>query len=108
MQAQKSKKMKIELTRKITDGDHSGYSSITQEFTELEYKHFLKYGAHDYIEKSIVDGKKVEKLLYKVLEEDKKDEYEYTREQMLEMAKEMELQFAKNISTKKLYELINK
>ena len=56
--------------------------------------------------------------MYRVLEEKplvvaksepkQTSEYPYTRSEMLEMAKELELKFAKNISTKKLYELINK
>lgn len=107
--------MRVELKKTITDKD--GYSEIVKNvvtMTDGEFARFEKYGAGDYQLKRRIDGKQVTEKDYSILPELRKPtpiksksvEYEYTRAEMLETAIELDLKFAKNISTKKLYELI--
>jgi len=118
--------MKIELTKVISRDGYSERAVTVQQMTPTEFARFKKFAVDlGYSEKIIVDGKKVDKPLYRVLPEKhlipkekevekvepvEKVETEPTakefRKNLFAEAKALDLRPAKNISTDKLIKLI--
>ena len=119
--------MNVELIKFVKNGDYTEKCVNVQQMTPQEFKHFEKYGAHDYIEKVRENGKDIDKKLYRVIEEPKAEVKKAvaieeilfelsdgdivdlalsSKEELQAIATELGKEFSKMLGVKKLIKLI--